>query len=232
MDNYRTILDQIPGYVCAKSQLSRMIYINNDFSTLAGFDCPEDFLAIGGLDEQMRCPAANHANVFKQEDRYVRKQEKILKILGFYGYSGNDWRIMYTVKKPFYDAATSTTGVLCHAYDMTHSECINIFPIIKELESNKLCKKNYSYYIGEGIQNIPLSDRQQLCLFYYIRGHSARSVAIKMGISKRTVESYLEAIKNKLDVNSKHELIEKAIDLGFLSIYPKNLIMRTLDYEI
>lgn len=225
-DKKMKLLDQMPGYVCIKNQSSRLVYLNQDFSKLAGFNCPEDFLSIGGLDEQMQCPAANYANTFRKEDRCIIKQGKTLKILGFYGYSGDDWRIMYTVKKPFYDAATSTTGVLCHAYDMTHSEIINLSPLIKELESHKLSKKNYSYYIGEGLKNHSLSDKQQLCLFYYIRGYTAKSVGEKIGLSKRTIESYLDTIKYKLQVNSKNELIEKAINNGFLSILPSSILHR------
>ncbi|CAM2944449.1 transcriptional regulator LuxR [Legionella steigerwaltii] len=66
---------------------------------------------------------------------------------------------------------------------------------------------------GIEIENIYLSRREKECLQFLIRGKNTREVAQILGLSKRTVEHYLENIKNKMSVNTKSELIEKAINL-------------------
>lgn len=53
----------------------------------------------------------------------------------------------------------------------------------------------------------PLSWREYQCLEMYKKGHSAQSTAALLGLSKRTVEHYFENMKNKLNCNSKRDLL-------------------------
>lgn len=60
-----------------------------------------------------------------------------------------------------------------------------------------------------------LSRREQECLKYLLIGNSAKMIASKINRSVRTVEHHLENIKIKLKVNTKYELINKALKMGF-----------------
>ncbi|MBS3903877.1 MAG: response regulator transcription factor [Simkania sp.] len=54
----------------------------------------------------------------------------------------------------------------------------------------------------------------------YLQGETARSIGERLHLSSRTVESYLENIKNKLNCYQKTELLKRAQELqdyGFLS---------------
>ncbi|MFV0340601.1 MAG: helix-turn-helix transcriptional regulator [Parachlamydiaceae bacterium] len=55
----------------------------------------------------------------------------------------------------------------------------------------------------------PLSPREMECLDLFRKGHSAQATAAKMGLSRRTVEHYFESIKEKLECNSKWDLLSK-----------------------
>lgn len=55
-----------------------------------------------------------------------------------------------------------------------------------------------------------LSSRELDCLKCILRGLNAPETALKLNLSKRTVEKYIESIKNKLGSNSKLELFEKS----------------------
>lgn len=55
---------------------------------------------------------------------------------------------------------------------------------------------------------IPLSRRERQCLQLYKEGKSAQATGAILEISRRTVESYFESIKNKLGFHSKAELLE------------------------
>ncbi len=65
-----------------------------------------------------------------------------------------------------------------------------------------------------------LSPREKEILSLYLQGETARSIAERLYLSSRTVESYLENIKNKLNCYQKTELIKRAQELqdyGLLS---------------
>lgn len=59
--------------------------------------------------------------------------------------------------------------------------------------------------------NQNFSTRQIEVLLHTIRGKTASQIAFELGLSKRTVEYYLENIKNRMGVYSKSELVNKAI---------------------
>lgn len=65
-----------------------------------------------------------------------------------------------------------------------------------------------------------LSSREKEVLSLYLQGETARSIAERLLLSSRTVESYLENIKNKLNCYQKTELLKRAQELqdyGLLS---------------
>src|SRR5262249_52667245 len=80
----------------------------------------------------------------------------------------------------------------------------------KEKEANPLFKLQS---LSHPLQTKPslLSTKERRCLYYLIKGKSAREIALALGLSKRTIEHHLENIKFKMNVTSKSELIEKAM---------------------
>ncbi|RDI37580.1 PAS and helix-turn-helix domain-containing protein [Aquicella lusitana] len=73
-------------------------------------------------------------------------------------------------------------------------------------------KPAYPIRSEKKVCHIYLSSRENEILRHAVRGKSARMIAELLKISKRTVEQHLENIKTKMEVSSKAELIEKAID--------------------
>lgn len=59
-----------------------------------------------------------------------------------------------------------------------------------------------------GDQIIQLTLKQKQCLEYLAKGLSAKEIAAKMHISPRTVETHLNNVKNKLNLNYKSELLQ------------------------
>lgn len=53
----------------------------------------------------------------------------------------------------------------------------------------------------------PLSTRERECLELFRQGHSAQATAARLNLSRRTVESHFENIKNKLHCYSKWDLL-------------------------
>ncbi len=57
-------------------------------------------------------------------------------------------------------------------------------------------------------KNTKISDREWQCLELYIHGKSANQTGDLLGISRRTVETHFDNLKNKLNVTSKSALID------------------------
>ncbi len=70
---------------------------------------------------------------------------------------------------------------------------------------NPDAKDNTKFQIGK--HNVNLTAKQKECLDYLAKGLSAKEIALRMHISPRTVETHLEHIKIKLNVNFKSELL-------------------------
>lgn len=65
-----------------------------------------------------------------------------------------------------------------------------------------------------------LSAREAECFFHIIQSCSIKEIALRMNISKRTVETHLSNIKDKLDVSNLREIIEFALANGYISVAP------------
>ncbi len=63
-----------------------------------------------------------------------------------------------------------------------------------------------------------LSHRERDCLRLLLHGNTAKDSAIELHLSPRTIESYFENIKNKLNCSNKHELFSIAADFETLGL--------------
>lgn len=59
--------------------------------------------------------------------------------------------------------------------------------------------------------NFVFTKRENECLYFTVRGKTAKQIAQILGVSYRTIEEYLSNIKIKMRVSSKAELIEKIV---------------------
>jgi DNA-binding CsgD family transcriptional regulator len=57
--------------------------------------------------------------------------------------------------------------------------------------------------------NMPvyLSSQQSRCIMLLVKGKSAKEIALEMKLSRRTVEHYIERIRNQLGCSSTKEII-------------------------
>lgn len=83
------------------------------------------------------------------------------------------------------------------------------FDDIMELHKKKFFDKtpirSFAFQVGNA-QGIKLTQREVSCVSYLLQNKTAQETADLMNISRRTVESYLENIKIKLDCDTKSEL--------------------------
>lgn len=61
-----------------------------------------------------------------------------------------------------------------------------------------------------------LTKRQMECLFYLVKGMTIKQIANTLHLSPKTVEHYLDAVKTKLNCDTRSQLIEKALQLNVI----------------
>jgi LuxR family quorum-sensing system transcriptional regulator CciR len=61
-----------------------------------------------------------------------------------------------------------------------------------------------------------LSGRETQCLFWVSRGKSSADVGVILGLSPRTVDSYLEKVCAKLGVRTRVEAVVTAVRAGLI----------------
>ena len=60
------------------------------------------------------------------------------------------------------------------------------------------------------LQHLSIPPREKQCLQLIAQGYTAKMMARELGLSYRTIESYIDNLKTRLGVNSKFELIQIA----------------------
>ncbi len=147
-----------------------------------------------------------------------------------------DW---LTIKKPVFidnEKRIGVLGVSIFAHRNTFHEliknlllCADILNLnIEPIMMNKIAaianrahtstlKKfsNLKYYeYGE----IYFTKREAQCMHFLLKNYSAKKTALKLSISKKTVEHYIAKLKEKLDCTTREAINEKAMTLGFIDL--------------
>ncbi len=93
-----------------------------------------------------------------------------------------------------------------------HGLCVTKLPNEKDCKSRKQFQKlitSEQFMVHGNLQTVALTDREIEVLFYTMRGMTAKEIGQRLTISFRTVESYIETLREKFDVGSKAELRRK-----------------------
>lgn len=93
---------------------------------------------------------------------------------------------------------------------------LNSKPVVNDSNSLNISSSGYGHY--------NLSLRESECLFYLLRGRTAKEIAKILAISPRTVEKYIETLKFKFSCQTKNNLVGKAIEDGLMNIIPQSIL--------
>ncbi|EKD54722.1 MAG: transcription regulator LuxR family protein [uncultured bacterium] len=220
---YENIINQLPGFIVCMDLTGNYIYVNQAFSSLLGFKNKED--VTGLAFKNAPCKVSEYADVHEKQNQEVVKSNAVIKLLDIHPYANNEIVTILTSKAPFKDVA-GHFNVIAHGTVVSRSMLLKISTAIAQ--SDKRFRKNKnpdqrSYKIVEPIDCQKLSAREIECMFYLIRGKTMTQIATILRLSKRTVEYYLQNIKNKWSCHTKSDLIEKAIETGWIDFIPKNI---------
>ncbi|OGT60429.1 MAG: hypothetical protein A3F14_00295 [Gammaproteobacteria bacterium RIFCSPHIGHO2_12_FULL_43_28] len=200
------ILNHLNLYIWAKDKSFRYLYCNEHYAEAAGLESPNQI--IGKTDEQL--PWRKLANYFKAGD---------------YGVLQGQAR---TNTAESSDTINNITDILVSENQLLNNsgKCIGLVGSFIDITGKQLVKKagkydsvNNRFYLDEeDFNNAYLAGREIEVFKKLLLGYSARQIAEVIKISPKTVESYIDSIKLKLQAKSKGEIIATAIQFGLTHI--------------
>lgn len=195
----------LPFCVYFSNVESRNIKVNEMTLHVAGFQSINDALkktafdvftnetALNIISENNNVMHLNQMRIFESID--IRKDE--ININSF------------SIKFPWYDDNNKIIGIIGFTIALGMQ---SLAKSLSELINLGLLSSSNHLMPGSEINSNYFSRRELECLKLYTKGKTSKEIASYLGLSYRTVENYLQHIKDKLNVSTKTELIHKTID--------------------
>lgn len=218
--SFENIIANIPGSLWLKDLDFRYAECNQDSLDLFGIPAKDLILEKDDFD----MPWADHAAQLRVNDQQVIKTKKSYAFIqAARKWDGKEFLVV-SHKSPFYDSNGNMIGVM--GFDSLF-QTPKITQAVKKLhftDTDLLSlprSLNPQYVLCDDFSIFNLTEREGHCLFYLVRGKTAKEISEKLYISRRTVEQYIDSIKVKFNCKKKSDLIEKAIQIGFVNILPR-----------
>jgi len=221
----QSFIEQMPGGVTVSDLDSKFLMGNKVFLDWSGFNAAVKM--IGKTYYDMLCKASEQHEAFIQLDK--KAILSAIQILGYYCYQDDNWRVILGEKYPIKD---QFGNVCCH---VTHGRDITAVSGIYSLDQfinpkrfgdkfSLFTKEQTGFVIEEKLGSDELTTREFECLFFILRGKTAKEIGYLMAVSFRTAEFYITQIKQKFQCSTRSQLIEYAISKGYLNVIPRSLI--------
>jgi DNA-binding CsgD family transcriptional regulator len=226
--NLSNIMSSFSGFFAWKNIDYQYLCGNQLAAQVSGAGSVEAFVDAEFRDEDFNGQTVEMASVFHREDQNVIDNKRGIKYLTYSSYGNGHWCTWIGEKVPVFDNQDSdkVIAVALNFIDISDTPfAINNFNRNYLSRPELKHKKQISFEISKRDSfGLSLTERQEACLFYVIRGFSAKQIAEKLSLSKRTVEGHIENLKVAVGVKSKSELTEKMMSFGFLNVLPECLL--------
>lgn len=227
---WQQFFDTALGCWGCKDENSVFMYANEAYGKLVGVLHPLD--VIGRTDFDMPCKTVECAADFQAQDGEVIATNRALKIFDWHPYADGLWQAHIFTKTPMCDSDGTVIGTIFHGEDIsTLPDFLSLGPLldcIGKASKHGMPVGQTSYLVGTASGDLPLSPRTREVLFFLLRGWSAKMMARVLNISHRTIEIYVDTLKNDFGVQSRAALIDAALGLGYFNRIPESLFNRQL----
>ncbi len=220
------IVRNFPGIANWKSCDSRFLGCSDHLAKLANFNSAKEI--IGKYDEDMPWGADGYAEVFREEDREVMREGTINFVLGKYSFAAGK-KVVLTQKTPVINNEGYITSII--NYITAIIDTPTIISITQTLlyagigMDTALINHIKNLFITKS-DDLMFSPREEECLYFLIRGLTAKHIGKALGLSHRTIEFYITGLKSKLKCNKLSALVTKAIKLGYMDNIPTSILAR------
>jgi DNA-binding CsgD family transcriptional regulator len=222
------VLPQFPGIAFTKTTDSVYASSSNFAARLYGFRNASQLQGCSDFD--VRCKAAESAPEFQREDREVITTDRQLTFVHVNVYAQDRPCIILLHKSPLKDKFDNTVGLACIAHEISQPQIGRALYAITNLNA-KPSSQIRNHRVGMSGELAELSEREAELLFYLVNGSSLKESAAVLGLSLRTIETYLGRIKRKFQCTTKSQVINFAIEHGFTHMIPRRILKLALGHS-
>ncbi|MGF1688215.1 helix-turn-helix transcriptional regulator [Photobacterium japonica] len=219
------IFNQLPGCWGCKDKDSVFVYANAEYGDMIGVDHHLD--CIGRTDFDMPSPTIECAEQFQTQDRLVMATGQRTRILDIHPYSDGNWRAHLFTKTPWRDEENTIVGTIFSGIELKDTAILEVGHWICRA-AGLAPKEQASFNLLHTHPAIQLNTRESEVLFLLLYGKKPQYIGKVLSVSVKTVENYVVRLREKFNANSKSELIDIALDLGFGSHIPESMLKRQL----
>ncbi len=212
------IVAQLPGEIAWKDPLFQYMGCNTNRAIAAKLKYPEEI--IGCTDNDLSDQTSQSISFHHRHDQ-MALQGKTIKTIHTSAIA-NDGLTYYQIKKPLISNG-KTEGIIYHTVEFIKHDW---FPCLQKFDKNIFPDFFISsfYQIDPDSNYYQFTPRELECLFCLLRGMSAKITANLLGLSKRTVEFYIENMKNKTGSATKMDLIINTIQANYIELVPTRFL--------
>lgn len=219
----------LPGFFGTFNQNSFYTSLNQAGQEWLGLRNTDITVGITHLD--IKCNAVEVAHQWIKQDRECLQSDTgTAKFIGYAMYASG-WKTVLGEKRAFRLSDDAPIQIACQIMDITNLGLFDITPFLLK-KNGFFLQKQLALTLTDNYpvlrDNTRLSVRQSECLFFLIRGKTFKEIAARLGLSPKTIEQYVDGIKYKLRCSSRTELVELALDRGYLNFLPESLLS---DYQ-
>ena len=219
------IYEDVPFIVTYKDPSLSMLYCNKLMREYVGVKQQDQI--VGKSDYDFRW--ADFADLYTRHESDALHNKIYMAMFPVCDFEGNH-ALVSCHRTPIFDKDDQPNGVLSHTYFLYNKESLELTNLLSKNEPENKFK---TYTVGAAkFSEIKLSEKEHECLFYLIRGKSCKKIGKILGLSFRTIEDYLVNLKIKFNCNSKGELIESAIQKGYLYDLPISLMTKNFNRSL
>lgn len=200
------IMKHLNILIWAKDKNYKYLFCNEHFAAAAGLDSPGQI--VGKSDIQL--PWRRFAEYYQADDYGVLQGNTRVNVPVVTDTVTDIKEVLVTESK-LVSNSNQCIGVVGSCVDITGKQ------LVKKTGYYDLIKKRY-YIDDEGLGNLYLSAREITVFKHILLGFTAKQIGEKIKISPKTVESYIETIRLKLQAKNKGEIIATAIQFGLTHI--------------
>lgn len=213
------IADQLPGFIGWKDKNFHYMGCNRNLASILQLENPEHI--VGLQDTDLADFTETSFQLHRANDEKALSGETIQ---GFHqSTSPYDGSLFYFSKKPMIDADKNTIGIIFYCQPFVPHP--SLLSMIGQEKNHCPSESLPTFHQTSSQKNsFNLSTRELECLYCLLRGMHAKQIADRLTLSKRTIEFYIDNIKNKLGCQNKHELISLAISAGYMNIIPPRFL--------
>ena len=188
-DSYRHLQDSV-GFFCVKDLSGHFCYFNDQMMKYAGYSCPSELLGKTDFDTSW----AGQAPHIRKNDRLVMSTRRPFQFYESFQNQDGEYELYVSHKKPFFRDEI-LTGVLSSSIAAPAESVVGALPFSEDLRFFDIKRR----------AELALTARQKETLYWLLCGYSTREIARIIKLSRRTIEHYLNTIK---EVNKYHYVRE------------------------